>query len=140
MSIGLLVITHDGIGAILMATAIKMFGCSPLSYKTLSVSEDCDPDECRQSAQSRIDELDDDGDGVLVLTDMYGSTPCNIATAMIEPGRVNVIAGISLPMLVRVFNYPHLDLEQLTHKAVSGGHDGIMLCQRDKGGECCDKA
>lgn len=132
MSIGLLVVTHDEIGATLMATAIKMFGRSPLSYKALSVSEDCDPDACRQSAQRLVDELDR-GDGVLVLTDMYGSTPCNIATAVIEPGRVNVIAGLSLPMLVRVFNYPHLDLERLTHKAVSGGHDGIMLCQRDKG-------
>jgi PTS system mannose-specific IIA component len=131
MSIRLFIVTHDEIGAALMSTAIKMFGHSPLRYKTLSVSEKCDPDACRQQARDCIDELDS-GDGVLVLTDMYGSTPCNIASAVIEPGRVNVVAGISLPMLVRVFNYPHLDLEQSTHKAVSGGHDGIMLCHRDK--------
>ncbi len=131
MSIGLLIITHDEIGATLMATAIKMFGHSPLHYRVFSVSENCDPDTCRQQACDYVDALDS-GDGVLVMADMYGSTPCNIATSLIEPGRVNVVAGVSLPMLVRVFNYPHLDLEQLTHKAVSGGHDGIMLCNRDK--------
>jgi len=131
MSIGLLIITHDEIGATLMATAIKMFGHSPLRYKAFSVSENCDPDECRQQAHEHVDVLDS-GDGVLVMADMYGSTPCNIAMAVVEPGRVNVVAGVSLPMLVRVFNYPRLDLEQLTHKAVSGGHDGIMLCHRDK--------
>ncbi len=131
MSIGLLIVTHDEIGSTLMSTAVKMFGHSPLRYRTLSVSESCDPDEGRQHAHGRVNELDS-GDGVLVLADMYGSTPCNIALAVIEPGHVNVVAGVSLPMLVRVFNYPHLDLEQLTHKAVSGGHDGIMLCHRDK--------
>lgn len=132
MSIGLLLITHDDIGASLLSTAINMFGRCPLDYKNLSVTAGCDPDSCRQQAQDHIEALES-GDGVLVLTDMYGSTPCNVASAMISPGRVNVIAGISLPMLVRLFNYPCLNLEQLTHKAVSGGHDGIMLCSRNKG-------
>lgn len=131
MSIGLLLITHDAIGTSLLTTAINMFGRSPLSYKTLSVAADCKPDECRQQAQRAVETLNG-GDGVLVLTDMYGSTPCNIARTLISPGSVNVIAGISLPMLVRVFNYPSLNLEQVTHKAVSGGHDGILLCSRDK--------
>lgn len=131
MTIGLLLITHDDIGDSLLSTTINMFGYCPLNHKTLSVAADCDPDKSCQQAQQHVEALES-GDGVLILTDMYGSTPCNIARAMINPGHVNVVAGISLPMLVRLFNYPSQNLEQLTHKAVSGGHDGIMLCSREK--------
>lgn len=131
MSVGLLIITHDEIGDSLLSTAIGMFGHAPLNWGTLSVTARSDPDEFRRDARQMVDELDS-GSGVLVLTDMYGSTPCNIACSVFEPGRVNIIAGLSLPMLARVFNYPGLDLEQITHKAVSGGHDGIMLCSRNE--------
>jgi mannose PTS system EIIA component len=131
MSIGLLLITHDDVGASLLQTAINMFGHCPLRNRVLSINMDTDTDRCRQDVKAIIADLDS-GSGVLILTDMYGSTPCNIASTLMAAGRVNVIAGLSLPMLVRVFNYPSMDLEQITHKAVSGGHDGIMLCSSDE--------
>ena len=67
---------------------------------------------------------------MLVLTDMYGSTPSNIAVGLQREGRVDVVAGVNLPMLVRVLNYPFLDLATLAAKALSGGRDGIMPCKR----------
>jgi len=63
-----------------------------------------------------------------LLTDMYGGTPSNIACSMISGDRVTVVAGVSLPMLVRVLNYPQLDLATLTEKAESGAHIGIRIC------------
>ena len=74
-----------------------------------------------------IEQLDQ-GDGVLILTDMYGSTPGNIACALGQNNRVAVVAGLNLPMLVRVLNYPQLDLHTLAEKAESGGRIGIVPC------------
>ncbi|CAK0770012.1 hypothetical protein CCP3SC15_4060003 [Gammaproteobacteria bacterium] len=70
----------------------------------------------------------DQGDGVLVLTDMYGSTPSNIACRL-DSEKVRIVAGVNLPMLIRVLNYSYLSLEDLTNKAISGGRDGIIHCR-----------
>jgi mannose PTS system EIIA component len=112
----------------LLTTARRMFETCPLECKTLEVNNSCNPDEMTKQAQALIDQLDT-GDGVLVLTDMYGSTPSNIAARLLTAGRVNVVAGINLPMLVRVLNYAGLSLDEVTLKAVSGGNDGIVRCQ-----------
>ncbi len=127
MSIGLLIITHNQIGDALLQTAIRMLEKCPLQTKTLEVTNQCNPDDLRQRAFELMKQLDQ-GDGVLVLTDMYGSTPSNIAATLLSKGSVHVVAGINLPMLIRVLNYPNLDLNDLTIKAVSGGNDGIVHC------------
>lgn len=126
--IGLLIITHNNIGAELVKTATAMLGMCPVMTKVLSVMPNSDPDTMLHEAQRYIVELNG-GAGVLVLTDMYGSTPSNIATHFVNEKQVRIIAGINLPMLVRVLNYPQLDLHQLANKAVSGGCDGILLCK-----------
>jgi len=127
MSIGLLLITHNNIGAELLDTAEAMLGYCPLQAKAMDIRPDCDPDEQRQRAKAIIKELDQ-GEGVLVMTDMYGSTPSNVACGMINGDRVTVVAGVNLPMLVRVLNYPRLDLATLTEKAEGGAHLGIRIC------------
>jgi mannose PTS system EIIA component len=127
MSIGLLLITHDTIGSSLLESATKMLGLCPLLTETLAVTTDSNPDQLREQAQAMTEDLDQ-GDGVLVLTDMYGSTPSNIATSLLKRGRVAVVSGINLPMLVRVLNYSPLSLDNLSAKAVSGGCDGIVEC------------
>jgi PTS system ascorbate-specific IIA component len=127
MSVGLLLVTHDQIGEVLLRTATRMLGEMPLAVKVLAVSSEADPDELLERARLLADRLDD-GNGVLVFTDMYGSTPSNIAAGLADPGRVNVISGLSLPMLIRTLNYASLDLEGLTHKAISGGVEGIFRC------------
>jgi len=128
MTVGLLIITHDRIGQHLLATATRMLGICPLATRTLKVTSDCDPDETLERARSLSSELHQ-GDGVLVLTDMYGSTPSNIAGRLLDGGDMRVVAGVNLPMLVRILNYPRLSLEELAQKALSGGRDGVLLCQ-----------
>ena len=125
--IGLLIITHNNIGAELLKTATAMLGVCPVMATVLTVIPGSDPDAVLRKAQHSIVKLNR-GAGVLVLTDMYGSTPSNIAAHLVNETQVKVIAGINLPMLVRVLNYPQLDLYQLVDKALSGGRDGILLC------------
>lgn len=129
MSIGFLLITHSHIGDALVETVNKMFAGAVLRIETLTVNTDCNPDEIRVQARKLVERLDD-GDGVLVFTDIYGSTPSNIAYSLAESGRVNIISGLNLPMLIRALNYQDLDLKALTEKAVSGGREGIHCCER----------
>jgi PTS system ascorbate-specific IIA component len=124
MSVGVLIISHDGIGPALLGTATLMLNDCPLQTKLLTVSRDCDPDQLTEDAVEQIEALDT-GEGVLVLTDLYGSTPCNIARKLTSQRHVHVVSGLNLSMLIRVFNYPKLTLEEISEKAVSGGKDGI---------------
>ncbi|MDH3326855.1 MAG: PTS mannose transporter subunit IIA [Gammaproteobacteria bacterium] len=91
---------------------------------------DCDPQTLTNQARSKIAELNQNED-MLILTDIYGSTPSNIACNLLDEDNVRVISGVNLPMLIRVLNYPTLELDELAHKAVSGGKEGIMNCNTD---------
>lgn len=128
MSVGLLLVTHNDLGAALFDTATRMLAGCPLPAKILKVSETSDLDVLIRQSQHLVEGLDQ-GDGVLVLTDMYGSTPANIATRLRRDNQVAVIAGINLPMLVRAFNYPYLDLSALAEKVLKGGREGVMECE-----------
>ncbi len=86
-----------------------------------------DPDRIRHELNSNIADLDQ-GMGVLILTDMFGSTPSNIACTVANNKVVRIVSGLNLPMLVRVFNYANLDLEKLKQKAISGGKEGVAPC------------
>ena len=127
MNVGILLITHDNIGAVLLRTAIEVLGICPLSTGTLAAPSSCDPESILEDARQAAEELDS-GAGVLVLTDLYGATPSNIACRLHRFHELRVVSGLNLPMLIRVLNYPDLDLEELQQKAVSGGRDGILTC------------
>ena len=126
MSVALLIISHNGIGPALLGTSKLMLGEFPLKTKLLTASRDCDPADLASTANELIQELDDN-DGVLVLTDLYGSTPSNIAQNLMDNSNICVVTGLNLSMLIRVFNYPQLGLTELAEKAESGGKDGIIL-------------
>ena len=128
MSVGVLILSHDGIGPALLGTANFMIKNCPIRIKLLTASRDCDPGNLLGTASELVDEIND-GDGVLILTDMIGSTPSNIAAQISKNNPVNVVGGLNLSMLIRVMNYHSLDLDQLTEKAVSGGIDGIKLIE-----------
>ncbi len=131
MSVSILTITHGKVGHELLATAKSMLGNTlPLTCETLSVSETCNPDELVIKAQ-QICKIIDQGEGVLVLTDIFGSTPSNICNKLKNDKslKVHVLAGLNLPMLVRAMNYPKLELNEIVEKALSGAHDGIIDCQ-----------
>lgn len=127
MSVGLLLITHNDIGSQLLVTASRMLGGCPLQARTLAVTEDCEPEELQRCAREIAEQIDT-GEGVLVLTDLFGSTPSNIANALGAGASRRVLAGVNLSMLVRVLNYPALSLSEMTFKALSGGRDGVLLC------------
>jgi len=127
MSVGLLIITHKGIGSSLLATATRILGTCPLSAATLSVTEEAERDQLQQQAFQMAEQLDT-GDGLLVLTDLFGSTPANIARNLHSQPAVRVLTGVNLPMLVRALNYPTLPLAEIAAKAESGGRDGVLIC------------
>lgn len=128
MSVGLLIVSHGKLGDYLLDTATQMLGVCPLATQTLPVSFDSDPDTVLEQAAQVVTGLDD-GSGVLILTDMYGSTPSNIVNRLQGRCRVRIVAGVNLPMLIRVLNYPRLSLDELADKALSGGRDGVVLCK-----------
>ena len=125
MSVSLLIISHNNIGQSLVDVATTMLGTCPMHVDVLSVRSSDDPETIVAHARELIKHH---AEGTLVLTDMYGSTPSNIACKLAEKGRVRIVGGINLPMLVRVLNYPRHSLEELEQKAVSGGRDGVVMC------------
>lgn len=130
MSVGLLIISHDGIGPVMLGTALSMLGGSTLKTRLLTASRDCNPDELFAEAREQMKSLDE-GDGVLIIADLYGSTPSNIAQKLAAHGNVRAITGLNLSMLIRILNYPQLDLGHLAEKALSGGRDGIALLENN---------
>ena len=127
MTVNILLISHDNVGQTLLDASINTLGFCPLTAEVLSIPNNCDPAKKIEKARGKVALLDQ-GDGVLLLTDIYGSTPSNIACALSGDKNVRVISGLNLPMLIRVLNYPNLNIDELVAKAVSGGKEGIMEC------------
>lgn len=129
MSVGILLVTHGKLGQNLLETMRHMLGELPLRHDALEVHLVQNHEGLILQGQKLADRLDD-GDGVLVLTDAFGSTPSNIANKLSAGRSVRVVSGINLPMLVRIFNYPRLALPEMAQCAVEGGQRGIIACPR----------
>lgn len=130
MSVGLLLITHEGIASSLLNTAKKILGVCPLATRALEVPLDYPPEEIQKQAQSYIETLDK-GNGVLILTDLYGGTPSNISKSILSTSGLCLVSGLNLPMLIRILNYPELSLKEMAEKAMTGGKDSIFICNQD---------
>jgi PTS system ascorbate-specific IIA component len=127
MSVALLIITHAPLGGATLEAATTILGGRPLPVAVLDIPPDTDPQQQLSHAEQLLSELEQ-GDGVLLLTDLYGSTPGNIATRLLQGGGERLlVCGLSLPMLVRTMNYASLPLRELAQKALGGGRDGILL-------------
>lgn len=127
MAVGILLITHEGIGNALLAVATRLMPILPLRMESLEVPFDGDPDGLLPSASAALRRVDD-GDGVLVLTDLYGATPSNLAAKVARIGTpVRRVSAVSLPMLLRVLNYPELGLDELPAVAGAGARNGVVL-------------
>ncbi|NOQ81554.1 MAG: PTS mannose transporter subunit IIA [Methylophaga sp.] len=129
MAVGILLVSHNQIGTELINTARQMLSCSPLPTKVISISINDNPDKIRQQLNAELKGLDQ-GNGILIMTDMFGSTPSNIACTVSERDDIRVISGLNLPMLIRVLNYPSLSLNELEQKALTGGQEGIVCCHK----------
>lgn len=133
MSVTLLLITHDDIGSSLLDTAVTMMGISPIVCKNLKVTAQMDIEQGYAQAVQLCETLNEN-DGLLILTDMYGSTPSNIAIKLTENSTSTqrlIATGINLPMLVRIMNYAHLSLAELAEKACSSASDSIFIVSED---------
>jgi PTS system mannose-specific IIA component len=123
--VGILIVSHGAFGETLIHCASHVLGKRPLRVRQVGITVHDDPEAILPQAQDLVRQLDS-GDGVLVLTDMLGATPSNIATRLLEPGRVAGVSGVNLPMLVRALTYRDEPLERVVDKAVSGGYQGIV--------------
>lgn len=125
--IGVLLITHGRLGAHFVETVTGMLGTLSRPTDVLEIHRQDDPDERSEATVQALARLDD-GDGVLIITDAFGSTPSNIATQAAQGSNVRVVAGVNLSMLVRVYNYPQLALDDLATSAIEAGRAGVMTC------------
>ena len=136
--IGILIVAHGAFGEALIHSTSHVLGKRPLRVRQVGVTVHDDPEAILPQARDLVRELDE-GDGVLVLTDIYGATPGNIALKLLKPGRVEGISGVNLPMLIRALTYREQGLAITVEKALSGGTEGVIhmtvdSCGRDHGG------
>ncbi len=129
--ISILLITHGELGKSLIECATHVLGDKPLFLESLSIENDCTHESMFKQISERINLLDQ-GDGVLILTDIFGATPCNIITKIIKPGKVSAIAGVNLSMLIRTISYRNEPFDSLISKAIQGAQDGIIHIQANQ--------
>ena len=123
--VGILIMTHGNLGVTLAECAQHILQRELPHLAVMAVDKNDDPDRKLAEARELVRGLDD-GSGVLLLSDIFGGTPSNIASRLIEPGRIEAVAGVSLPMLMRSLCYAGQPLETVVSKAVTGGLEGVM--------------
>ena len=123
--IGILIVAHDTLPDAFARAVQHVLGARPPQFETLSVRSTDDPLDLLPAARALIARLDT-GSGVIVFTDLFGATPSNLARKLLEPGRVEGVAGVNLPMLVRALTYRSKGLETMIRKAISGGCEGVV--------------
>jgi PTS system ascorbate-specific IIA component len=123
--VGILLLTHAPLGQAFIAAAAHVFRGPIEHVEAIDVSADQDLGEVNALAKSAIARVDE-GDGVLVITDIKGGTPSNCCNALADAGHVEVIAGISLPMLLRAITYRRDSLDVVVEMALAGAQNGAV--------------
>ncbi len=123
--IAIALLAQKDLAAGLAAAAEHTFGRRPPRFELLPVDYQEPPETLAERLAERLRALDE-GQGVLILADVYGATHTNAATRLLVPGRYELIAGVNLPMLLKVLNYRDLPMDELIDKALSGGCGGIV--------------
>ena len=123
--VGILLLMHEPLAEAFMTTAMHLFEGDQVRIEAIDVKADQDICDINRMALEAIRRLDD-GSGVLVLTDVLGGTPSNCCHQLNAENRVQVITGVSLPMLLRAITYRQSDLETVIEKALSGGKNGAV--------------
>ena len=133
--IGVLLIAHGTLGEALLANAAHVLGHTQPHAAALNIAPGDRTDDRLAEARHLVAALND-GDGVLVLTDIFGATPANIAGCLLNSEKVEGIAGVNLPMLVKALAYRHLPLADVVAKALDAGAQGQIRIKED----CCHAA
>jgi len=123
--IGILLITHGSYGEALIQNACHVLNKRPAQVNQLGITAQDDPLDLLPLAREMLN-LVDKGSGVLVLTDIFGASPSNLALKLLDPGRVEGLTGVNLPMLMRALTYRDKGMETLLIRARDGGRDGIF--------------
>ncbi len=123
--IGILIVSHGSLGDSLIQCVQHVLGAPQPALEAFCVTAKDDPAETLPRLKAAAERLDQ-GAGVLVLSDIYGATPSNIVCRLLEPGRVEGVAGANLPMLIRALTYRNEPLATVVAKALSGGRDGVL--------------
>ena len=131
--IGILIVAHGAFGEALIHSASHVLGKRPLRVRQVGITVHDEPEAILPQARDLVRQLDE-GDGVLVLTDIYGATPGNIALRLLRPGSVEGISGVNLPMLIRALTYREQGLAAAVEKALSGGKEGVVHMTMDSCG------
>ncbi|MFI8718366.1 PTS sugar transporter subunit IIA [Stenotrophomonas sp. NPDC077464] len=127
MTCGILLVTHPGVGASLLDVATRLLRHLPLKTDVFEVPFDADLDALLPLASAALRRVDS-GDGVLILTDLYGASPSNLAAQLARLGTpARRVSALSLPMLLRVMNYPEQGLDQLPATAAAGTRNGAIV-------------
>ena len=123
--IGVLLVTHGNLGEALLAAASHALGARPPRVACAGIGGSDDPDRMLAQLRERVRALDDSS-GVILLTDIFGATPANLVARLLESDRVEGVAGVNLPMLLRVLSYRDATLAAAVGKALSGGVEGVL--------------
>jgi PTS system ascorbate-specific IIA component len=123
--VGILLLTHAPLGQAFIAAVAHVFRGQIERVEAIDVQADQDLAEVHALARAAIARLDD-GSGVLVITDIKGGTPSNCCNNLAVPGQVEVIAGISLPMLLRAITYRRDTLDVVVEMALAGAQNGAV--------------
>ncbi|MBA0263349.1 MULTISPECIES: PTS fructose IIA subunit family protein [Stenotrophomonas] len=127
MTCGILLVTHPGVGPALLEVATRLLRQLPLKTEAFEVPFDADLDALLPLASAALRRVDA-GDGVLILTDLYGASPANLAGQLARLGTpVRRVSALSLPMLLRVMNYPEQGLDLLPATAAAGTRNGAIV-------------
>jgi PTS system mannose-specific IIA component len=120
----ILIIAHAPLAHALRACALHVFPDCGDSVAALDVQPNQPPEESLAQARILLQHLG--ADSTLVLTDVFGATPCNVAQRVIENVRSRLVTGVNLPMLLRAVSYRHEALDSVVARAVVGGTQGVM--------------
>jgi mannose PTS system EIIA component len=125
--IGLVIATHAQLAEELAAAAALIIGPSD-RVRTVAVRQGGGVEEIRADIAAAIEGVNQDDDGVIIMTDMFGGTPSNISVSFLDPERVEVITGINLPMVLKFFNSPeNLTVAELARMLKAYGQQSITL-------------
>ncbi|UCV22842.1 PTS sugar transporter subunit IIA [Ferribacterium limneticum] len=123
--IGILLITHGSYGEALVQNVSHVLNKRPAQVMQLGLTSQDDPLDILPMAREIL-ALVDKGEGVLILTDIFGASPANLALKLLERGRVEGLTGVNMPMLLRALTYRDKGMETLLVRARDGGRDGII--------------
>ena len=123
--VGILLLTHKPLGQAFIEAATHIFRSVPENLEAIDVYADQEPAEVKIQVKAAVSRLNQ-GKGVLILTDMVGGTPANCLAKSFGADQIEIIAGISLPMLLRALTYRHESLAAVAEKALAGGQKGVV--------------